>query len=102
MINKIVEWVKDRFSYDSEARKAAQALRAEYEQEQKQEQQEFLDWDLLANRTCPNCRTKGQIGVIAEGGLAFNCKCDQCQAVYWATPLRDFGSELVHPGKPIV
>lgn len=53
-------------------------------------------WESLASNECPNCKTTRQLAVTAEGGIAFNVQCLECHALFWMTPMREFGAKRLN------
>jgi hypothetical protein len=52
-------------------------------------------WDTIASQTCPNCSSKNTLHVTAEGGIAQNVACSECDSRYWISPIREFGAQKI-------
>jgi transcription elongation factor Elf1 len=52
-------------------------------------------WDTIASQTCPECSSKNTLCVTAEGGMAQNVACKECDSRYWISPIREFGAQKI-------
>jgi len=50
-------------------------------------------WDKIhLEKKCPRCGVLNSILQGPRGGLAVKIKCSVCEAEYWTSPFRSFGS----------